>query len=407
MSILYEYQKEIARDETRLSILKKSRQIGGTFGHAFKKTNNAIFKKRNQIIISNSQRQSRIVMNYVSRFVDSFKLLKEFKGLKFEVDQSVEKKFPQAFGGASIFSVPPNPETIRGLNGDVLLDEFALMKNDVKVYEAVLPMILRGYDLEIVSTCYGMQNMFYNIYTDTKVYKDYKRKSLNIYEAIEKGLKVDIDFIKNNFDSDSFKQEFECEFIDESTSYFPYNLLRELIDDFTESEINGRCYIGIDVGRSHDRTAILVIRQVGNVFYLTRKEVLEKMKFDEQIKIISQIFYEEQPSRVLIDRGAIGMQLAETLEDKYPFVEGVNFVSTFIAEIVTNAKKIFEQKNFKFNEDKDLISEIHSINKNVSASNLVSFQSKRDSKGHSDSAWALLLALYCSTGEVEYSVGWL
>lgn len=400
MSILYEYQKDIVKDVSRLAILKKSRQIGGTFAHAFKATQNAIFKKRNQLVISNSQRQSRIVMAYVSKFVESFKYLKEFRGLKFEIDQSIEKKFPAAFGGASIFSLPPNPETIRGFNGDIFLDEFALYKNDKRVYEAIFPSITRGYDLSISSTCFGMQNLFYDIFSDEIRFKDYVRKSLTIYDAIARGLTgIDIELLKNNFDLDSWRQEFLTEFIDESTSYFPYALLRELFDDFEEVEIKGRCFIGIDVGRSHDRTAVLIIRQVGNLFYLTRKEVLANMKFPQQIQIISQIFYEEQPSRVLVDRGLIGMQLAETLADKYPFVEGVNFVNTFIAEIVTNAKKIFEQKNFKMNEDKDLISEIHSINKNVSESNLVSFKSKRDAKGHSDSAWALLLALYCTKEE--------
>ena len=401
MPILYSYQKEIIKETSRLNITKKSRQIGGSFAYAFKAVHSAIFKKRNQLVISASQRQSRIVMSYVEKFIKSFQLLKEFHGLKLETDQTIEKKFPEAFGGASVFCLPPNPETIRGFNGDIFLDEFALYKNDRKVYESIFPAITRGFDINLSSTCFGMQNLFYEIYTNEFKYKDYVRRSIDIYEAIKQGLSVDVELIRNNFDEDSFRQEFLCEFIDESTSYFPYNLLRELIEDFNEAEIKGKCYIGVDVGRSHDRTAILVIREVGNCFYLTRKEVLDKMKFDEQIAIISQVFYEEQPERVLIDKGAIGMQLAETLTEKYGFCEGVNFTNTFISEIVTNAKKIFEQKNFKFNEDKDLISEIHSINKEVSATNLVSFRSKRDSKGHSDSARSLLLALFCCKSDVE------
>ena len=128
------------------------------------------------------------------------------------------------------------------------------------------------------------------------------------------------------------------------------------------------------------------------------------MKFDSQIAIISQVFYEEQPERVLIDKGAIGMQLAETLTGRFSFCEGVNFTNTFISEIVTNAKKVFEQKNFKMNEDKDLISEIHSINKEVSPTNLVSFRSKRDSRGHSDSAWSLLLALFCCKTDIDIKI---
>lgn len=394
MSILYKYQNDISLDTSRLKILKKSRQIGGTFLKAYEKFNNAIFFKKNQIIVSNSQRQSKLVMEYINKFMNAYKLIPEMKGIHFEIDQAVEKKLPEQYGGASIYSVPPSPETIRGLNGDVLLDEFALMKNDKKVYEAVLPMILRGHSIDIISTCYGMSNMFYNIYSDENLYKDYKRNSINIYEAIEQGLNVDIELIRNNYDEDSFRQEFLCEFIDESDSYFPYSLIRELIEDFEENEIQGDVKIGIDIGRSNDKTAIIVLKEFNGVYYLVRKTVLTNTEFDKQIEIISQVFYEFNPSKVYIDKGAIGMQLAETLQKRFIFVQGVNFTNNFISEIVTNAKKIFEQRKFKFNEDKDLITQIHSINRKVNESNFVSFKSDRTKAGHSDSAWALLLALH-------------
>lgn len=392
--LFYPYQKNIVSQKDRLGITKKSRQIGGTFAYSFKGLKSALFKKRNQIIVSGSQRQSKIVMNYVNRFMEAYKMLPEFAGLKFEIDQAMEKKLPDSFGGASIYSLPPNPETIRGFNGDVFLDEFALYKNDEEIYEAILPAILRGYDINISSTVYGMSNMFYRVYNDKKIFKDYKRNSINIYEAIKQGLKVDIDLIKNNYDESSFRQEFMAEFIDESTSYFPYSLLRELIEDFEEQLIKGKAYIGIDIGRTHDSTAILVVKEVNGVFYLVRKVVLKQKTFDFQMDIIQQLFHEYNPFGVYIDRGAIGMQLAEQLEQKYIYVTGVNFSNNFISEIVTNAKKLFEQKKFKFVEDKDLISEIHSINKKANTNNnSITFSSKRTTTGHSDSAWALLLAL--------------
>jgi len=395
LAILHSYQAEIINGSDRLHILQKSRQIGGSFALAFKAINNAIFKKRNQILVSASQRQANLLMSYVDKFIESFRYLEEFKGLKLDIDQQAHKRFSKAIGGASIYSLPPKPETIRAFNGDVILDEFALYKNDELIYEAVLPMILRGWDLFVSSTCFGMQNIFYQISSDEVKYPDFKRKSITIYDAIKQGLNVDVDLIKRNYDTDSFRQEFLCEFVDESTSYFPYVLLRELIDDFDESQIKGKCYIGIDIGRSHDRTAIIVLKEFNETFYLTQKEVLEKTMFETQREIIEQIFYENNPEKVFIDKGLIGMQLAEMLEDKYTFVEGVQFNNLFISEIVTNAKKLFEQKKFKMNDDKDLISEIHSINKKVS-SNVISFSSKRTDKGHSDSAWALLLALNCS-----------
>jgi hypothetical protein len=53
-----------------------------------------------------------------------------------------------------------------------------------------------GYNLTISSTPLGKQNLFYEIFNDKKQYKDYKRYSLNIYEAKKQGFNVDIESIK-------------------------------------------------------------------------------------------------------------------------------------------------------------------------------------------------------------------
>lgn len=390
--VLLPYQKNLVKQKARLSITKKSRQIGYSFGFGFKAVYRALFTKKNQLIISASQRQSRIVMSYVTKFIQSFSYLNQFKGLKLELDQAHEKKFIQAYGGASIHSLPPNPDTIRGFNGDIILDEYALYKNSDKVYEAMLPAILRGHNVDISSTCYGIQNMFYKIYTNEIIYKDYERISIDIYEAIKQGLKVDIDLIKNNYDEESFRQEFLAEFIDESTSYFPYSLIRESIYDY--GNIEGKCYIGIDIGRINDRTAIIVIREFNGIYYLTRKELLKNTAFDVQLNIIKQIFFEEQPDKVMIDKTGLGMQIAETLEKLYTFCYGVTFTNIYISDIVTFAKKLFETKNIRITDDKDLISEIHAIKKEVTLANNIKFSADRTTKGHSDSAFALFMALH-------------
>jgi hypothetical protein len=73
--------------------------------------------------------------------------------------------------------------------------------------------------------------------------------------------------IVEQFDSlplEDFQQELECRFVDESYSFYPYDLIlpntREdltLCDDFSDLPFpEGRLVAGFDVGRSHDRSEL-------------------------------------------------------------------------------------------------------------------------------------------------------
>ena len=390
MSILYPYQKSLVRRNNRFELNVKSRQIGYSFAFAYLVVKRCLFEKRDQLIVSASHRQSKRVMFYCEQFIRSFENLPWLNGLKLEVDSQTEKRFTS---GRQILCLPSNPETIRGFPGDVFLDEFALYKNDERIFESILPSITRGYNLTISSTPLGKQNLFYEIYSDYKKYKDYKRYSLNIYEAKSQGFKVDIKSIKQNFDEESFRQEYMCEFIDESTAYFTYGLLRNCIDDFNPEDLKGPIYIGIDIGRTNDLTAIAAITEVSGRFYLKRLEIMKSSSFGEQKETIMQIFSEEEPAFVIIDKGGIGLQLAEELEESYNFVKGIVLTNSIKNDAVTFTKKLMEEKDFKFTDDRDLISEFHSIERNITASNSIRFNSPRTKKGHGDRAWSVILAL--------------
>lgn len=397
MSILLPYQSLRSKDNSKFIIDLKARQIGFSFEAAYTSLKRAVLEKRNQLIVSASQRQASRVMIYIEKFFRAFKKLPSCSNLKFVKDAATTKELSN---GAMILSLPPSPETIRGFDGDIILDEFSLYKNDNKVYEAILPSILRGYSIRIIGTPLGCNNKFYQIWNNTdNKYPDFKRNSINIYEAIAQGLKVDIEEIKRNYDEDSFRQEFMCEFIDDSSSYFPYELIRNCIDDY--GEIQGVNYMGIDIGRTHDRTVIFVVTKYNEHLYESRKQVLDKMPFDQQKEIIKQIYHETKCERVRVDKGAIGYQLAEELEKEIN-AEGIMMTAPEKVDICTLAKKYMEQKKLHLKDDREVITDIHSIQKIISQTNDIKFNSPRDSSGHGDRAWALFEAIKASqTGDFK------
>lgn len=393
MPILLPYQSELVQRRNRFEINVKSRQVGFSFAYGFKKTFRGILEDRDQMIVSASLRQSRTVMGYVEKFIESFLKLPQCKGLKLITDNVYEKRFNNR---KAIMCLPASPATIRSLAGDVLFDEFSLYKKDREIYEAMTPSITRGYDLEICGTPLGQNNLFYEIYSKEDKYKKYKRFSINIYQAIKQGLKVDVEDIRASLDEESFAQEYLCEFVDSQTTFFPYELLRRCIDDYDDN-IKGAASIGVDIGRTNDLTCIVETREEKGIFYHIKRDTMKKAEFDDQEFVIKQRYKESGAVAGMVDKGAVGYQLAEKLERDLPGMVGVfTNQQSFFAPAVTYCKRLMEQGKFKITEDRNLINAFHKIQKVVTVNNTVSFVIKRDKDGHGDEAVAAILSLYAN-----------
>ena len=87
--------------------------------------------------------------------------------------------------------------------------------------------------------------------------------------------------IIEQFDSlalDDFEQEFCCRFVDESFSFYPYELILpctsddvRLADDFTDlPESEGRIVAGFDVGRVKDLSELAVFEERECVEFVRR-----------------------------------------------------------------------------------------------------------------------------------------
>ena len=99
--------------------------------------------------------------------------------------------------------------------------------------------------------------------------------------------------IVEQFDSltrDDFEQEFCGRFVDESYSYFPYDLILpctqeglRLYDDFTDfPRPEGRIVAGFDVGRTHDRSELAVFEEKKGRFICRLLRSYDKIPFAEQ-----------------------------------------------------------------------------------------------------------------------------
>lgn len=252
-------------------ICNKCRQSGGSAMLAAKFFVRGILSDvdYNGIFTSYKKEEAINKVDYVKRYLDALpprfrkKIIRDpLQLIEFENYNSTRVK---------ILSHAQKP--IRGINGDVGLDELGFYQWDAEVYSSALPATgMVGGDINIISTPFGKSGVFYDIFTDAEKYPDYKR--LPIYwwycrrylknpsdefyayaiknapkmnSTEERVFSLGSNAIKRQFqnakDLETFKQEFEGLFVDEQAAFFSKDLIlncmypeTSYIDDYDPKE---------------------------------------------------------------------------------------------------------------------------------------------------------------------------
>src|SRR3990167_4366391 len=385
---LLPYQRQWLIDSSRFRIANKARQVGWSTVVGLEALIQAAYKHRQQIIVSASEKNAQEVLGYAKGWLE----LANFCGCELQTGVDSQTELSIA-GSQKILSLPQNPRTIRGFAGDVYLDEYAHHRDAKEIYTSVFPSTTRGYRLSVVSTPLGESGEYHKLWSGPN---DYSRHRTTIHDAVRDGLAIDVEAIRRNMYAESFRQEYECEFIDESTSYFPYELLVACTGPMP-AEHTGNHYLGVDVGRRHDRTAISVVQQLGNAYYAYPVEVMARTEFAIQRAGIKQIWGERKIQRGAIDESGIGMQLAEDLRRELGNIEPVTFTNAIKETLVVTVKRLLEARRLILPEDdKGLISDMHSIKKEITIAGNIRYDAERSESGHADRFWALALAVHAS-----------
>lgn len=104
-------------------------------------------------VVGGGVRQSREVMEKVRQHFQALKVWNEWHGYGYYRDTSFRQMEVRLPGGVRVIGLPANPMTARGFTGDVFLDEFAMHADDVAIWSALFPTLLRGAgELDVSST---------------------------------------------------------------------------------------------------------------------------------------------------------------------------------------------------------------------------------------------------------------
>jgi phage FluMu gp28-like protein len=424
------YQSKVIRDQARIIIVEKARQIGLSWATAYKVVRQKSQKgaKLDAWVSSRDDLQARLFKEDCNTFASVLDKAAQDLGLQvIDPEKHISAYVLALSNGCRVHSMSSNPDAQAGKRGDRVLDEFALHPDPRKLYSIAYPGITWGGQLLIISTHRGTQNFFNDLVTEVKHKGNPKGISLHtitLTTALEQGflakLKAKLpaddarqqmdeaayfDFIRNGCaDEESFLQEYMCVPSDDASAFLSYDLIQSCEyrpEDRWSTDLQdakGQLFVGVDIGRDHDLTVIWVTEKLGDVAYTRRMICLKEETFEAQEHALYQILALPQVARCCIDQTGMGRQFAERAQNRFGKykVEGVQFTGPVKEELAYPLRAAFEDKTVRIPSDPFTRADLRAIKKETTASGNIRFTADRGKNGHSDRFWALALALHAA-----------
>ncbi|NTU43292.1 MAG: hypothetical protein HGA78_09655, partial [Nitrospirales bacterium] len=408
------------------------------------------------VFLSAGERQSKELMRTAAIHARAINAAVTELDETFKADDKTDYKqleiiFPN---GSRIIGLPANPSTARGHSANILLDEFAFHKDSREIWKALFPTITRGYKIRIISTPQGKKNKFYELWTAKTVQLfdgtehtwlgergGYSKHNCTIDQAMELGLELfdeegnpiepeDLRLALN--DDEAWQQEYEVEFLDETTAFLPYDLIETLENSrimaepswverlireaeehhalyksmesppafdaswlMGEALFTGELYAGFDVARKRDLSVIWLDEEREGLYWTRAAIQLKKQPFGIQRNVLFALLRLPRMRRVCIDNTGIGADIAERAGEIFSSkVEAVTFTQANKETLAYGLKQSLEDQKDRIPADQTIRQSFHSVKKIATQTNSFRFDAERtDAVGHADHFWAKALCV--------------
>lgn len=428
-AIFLPFQTKWIKDQSRIKLMEKSRQIGISWSTAYGADERAAAQgaRFDEWVSSRDDIQARL-------FIEDCKLWAGVMGLAAkdlgEVVLDADKKHSayvlQFASGRRIHSMSSNPDAQAGKRGSRVLDEFALHREQRKMWAIAYPGITWGGSMEVISTHRGSNSFFNGLVREARHGGNPKKISLHrvtLQDALDQGFLYKLqqalpadaeqqgmdeaayfDFVKAGAaDAESFDQEYQCIPSDDDSKFLEYELITACEyaggtawQRGLEGPFQGRLFCGVDIGRKKDLTVLWVVEQLGDVLYTRHVETMEKMRKSAQEAILWPWF--DLCDRICIDSTGLGIGWVDDAQDKYGAhrVEGVNFSGQVKEALAYPLKGAMEDRLVRIPDDPHIRADLRKVQKTTTAAGNIRFVAESDNAGHADRFWALALAKHAA-----------
>lgn len=437
-AIFLPFQSKWIKDGSRIKLMEKSRQIGISWSTAYGADERAAAQgaRFDEWVSSRDDIQARL-------FIEDCKLWAGVMGMAAkdlgEVVLDAEKKVSayvlQFASGRRIHSMSSNPDAQAGKRGSRILDEFALHREQRKMWAIAYPGITWGGSMELVSTHRGSHSFFNGLVREARFGGNPKNISLHrvtLQNALDQGFLFKLqqalpadaeqqdmdeaayfDFVKAGAaDEESFDQEYGCIPADDDAKFLEYGLISACEypggSDWVrglQGPFQGRLFCGVDIGRKRDLTVLWVVEQLGDVFYTRHVETMEKMRKSAQEAILWPWF--EICDRICIDATGLGIGWCDDAQDAFGEnrVEAVTFTGPVKEALAYPLRGAMEDRKVRIPDDAKIRADLRKVQKVTTAAGNIRFVAESTPDGHADRFWALALALHAGSdpsAPIEY-----
>lgn len=420
------YQSKWIQDESRLKIMEKSRQIGMSWSTAYSAVRRAAAKdaRLDVWVSSRDDVQAKLFLQDCKAWASVLKLAATDLGEQIVGDDGKGSASVLEFAnGRRIYSLSSNPNALAGKRGHVILDEFALHKDQRTLYRVAKPVTQWGGQLEIISTHRGAGTVFNELIRgicDKGNSMGWSHHKITLADAVEAGLVEKINSksgqneTRENFmartkaeciDDEQWQQEYCCIPADDSSAFISYEMISGCeyavgepwewtMEQF--QDCTNELYAGVDIGRDNDLTVCWIFQKVSGVYFLRKRIELQAVCFADQELNVYPYFALPQMRRVCIDQTGIGRQFVERAQERFGTykIEGISFTGSSKEAMAYPVRSAFEDKTLRLPADPLIAADLRAIKKETTAAGNIRFTADRSKSGHSDRFWSLGLALH-------------
>ncbi|MBY8111724.1 terminase family protein [Vibrio fluvialis] len=183
--VLLPYQKRWIADESPLKIAEKSRRTGITWAEAADAALTASTAKAsggtNHFYVGSNKEMAREFIDAVAMWAKAFNYaagdVQEEVFLDDDGDKEILTFVVYFASGFKVQALSSNPSNLRGMQGNVTIDEAAFHERLAEVLKAALALTMWGAKVRLISTHNGVDNLFNQLIQDSRAGK--KRYSIH------------------------------------------------------------------------------------------------------------------------------------------------------------------------------------------------------------------------------------
>lgn len=439
--IFLTHQADWIRDKTRIKLWEKSRRIGGTFSQSFEDVADCVGTPGTKVYFSSADLTAAseygdYIDDWATKFnaasaaladLDEHETRKIPDMLWADEEKGLRSRVKEFSNGSKIILLSSNPKAFRSKGGKIVWDEAAWHDQAEKMWAAASPAIMWGHALRILSTHNGPNSVFNQLAVRAKEgISGWSVHTTTIRDAAFGGLVAKIlrrDVSPEEIEAwiqeqralclteSEWLQEYLCSPQDESTALIPYAALAkqsrpDLLQDIGSLLArSGPLFIGYDVARRRHLSVCYILEGGSPALTVRHLEVMEKLPFAEQQKILWPLFRLPQVQRICIDATGIGAMIAESAKDEFGSfrVEELDFTAPLKEHLAVLLQREFDDGtvwipgDLPEKESAQQKEGIHSVRKFVTAAGHSRYDAPASEKnGHGDHFWALALAVHAA-----------